>query len=267
MEFLPADGRSRRSQKWPDEVKARVAAETLMPGVTVNEVGRQRGIPANHVSSWWTLARTRRLELPAREGPVEFAGLMVVCRACVACRWWCRGPAGDSHRRRGDPSGSRGDGRTDCVDRARLGGQPIIFPSNRLRFLVAAKCCTTNRMRFAMSRQNCSPRMTCCVTKNVPEAISFGGEHEAGQHGNERRTLGSGCGAVPRRHAWREKAASCPNSPKSPSIIASTRNGYSGKSPLWRDLGSDRNGGSMTKRSGRLWWSCGKRPTGSAATG
>lgn len=77
LEFLPADGRSRRNRKWPDEVKARVVAETLMPGVTVNEVARRHGIPANHVSSWRTLARTGRLVLPAPEDPVEFAALMV----------------------------------------------------------------------------------------------------------------------------------------------------------------------------------------------
>jgi transposase len=77
LEFLPVDGRSRRDRKWPDEVKARVVAETLMPGVTVNEVARRHGIPANHVSSWRTLARTGRLVLRALEDPVEFAALMV----------------------------------------------------------------------------------------------------------------------------------------------------------------------------------------------
>lgn len=77
LEFLPADGRSRRNRRWPNEVKARVVAETLMPGVTVNEVARRHGIPANHVSSWRTLARTGRLVLPAPEDPVEFAALMV----------------------------------------------------------------------------------------------------------------------------------------------------------------------------------------------
>ncbi|MFT4015161.1 MAG: transposase, partial [Paracoccus sp. (in: a-proteobacteria)] len=52
---------SRRNRKWPDEVKARVAAETLEPGATVNEVARRHSLPANHVSSWRTLARKGRL--------------------------------------------------------------------------------------------------------------------------------------------------------------------------------------------------------------
>lgn len=50
LEFLPAGGRSRRNRKWPDDVKARVVAETLRPGVTVNEVADRHGVPANHVS-------------------------------------------------------------------------------------------------------------------------------------------------------------------------------------------------------------------------
>ena len=77
IEFLPVGGRSRRNRKWPDEVKARIVAETLRPGVTVNDVARRHGVPANHVSSWRTLARTGRLVLPAPEDPVEFAALMV----------------------------------------------------------------------------------------------------------------------------------------------------------------------------------------------
>ena len=77
IEFLPVGDRSRRNRKWPDEVKARIVADTLKPGVTVNDVARRHGVPANHVSSWRTLARTGRLVLPAPEDPVEFAALMV----------------------------------------------------------------------------------------------------------------------------------------------------------------------------------------------
>jgi transposase len=77
IEFLPVGGPSRRNRKWPDEVKARIVAETLKPGVTVNDVARRHGVPANHVSSWRTLVRTGRLVLPAPEDPVEFAALMV----------------------------------------------------------------------------------------------------------------------------------------------------------------------------------------------
>lgn len=77
LEVLPVGGRGRRNRKWPDELKARIVAETLLPGATVNEVARRHGLPANHVSSWRTLARNGRLVLPAPEDPVEFAALMV----------------------------------------------------------------------------------------------------------------------------------------------------------------------------------------------
>ncbi|GHC35951.1 hypothetical protein GCM10007291_41670 [Gemmobacter nanjingensis] len=77
LEVLPVGVRSRRNRKWPDEVKARIVAETLLPGATVNEVARRHGLPANHLSSWRTLARKGRLVLPAPEDPVEFAALMV----------------------------------------------------------------------------------------------------------------------------------------------------------------------------------------------
>lgn len=85
LEVLPVGGRVRRNRKWPDEVKARIVAETLTPGITVNAVARRHGVPANHVSAWRTQARKGRLVLPAPEDPVEFASLMI-------------GPAGDGPR-------------------------------------------------------------------------------------------------------------------------------------------------------------------------
>jgi transposase len=77
LEFLPFDGRSRRNRKWSDEIKARIVSESLLPSVTVKEVARRHGVPANHVSSGRTLARKGRLVLPAPKDPIEFAALMV----------------------------------------------------------------------------------------------------------------------------------------------------------------------------------------------
>jgi transposase len=77
LEVLPAGGRGRRNRKWPDDLKARVVAETLLPGSTVNAVAQRHGVPANHLSSWRTLARTGRLVLHAPENAEEFASLIV----------------------------------------------------------------------------------------------------------------------------------------------------------------------------------------------
>jgi transposase len=69
------DGRSRR--RWPDETKARIVAETLRPGATVDEVARRHGLSANHLSSWRTLARKGKLVLSAPRDAVEFAAMVV----------------------------------------------------------------------------------------------------------------------------------------------------------------------------------------------
>ncbi len=77
LEVLPLGGGGRHRRTWPDEVKARLVAETLRPGVTVNEVAARHGLQANHLSSWRTLARTGQLVLPAPESSVEFAPMIV----------------------------------------------------------------------------------------------------------------------------------------------------------------------------------------------
>ena len=77
LEVLPLGGGGRPRRTWPDEVKARIVAETLRPGVTVNEVAARHRLQANHLSSWRSLARAGKLVLPAPEGSVEFAAMIV----------------------------------------------------------------------------------------------------------------------------------------------------------------------------------------------
>jgi transposase len=69
VELLAAPATKRR---WSDEAKGRMVAETLVPGVTVNEVARRHGLKANHLSSWRTLARKGKLVVPEVAG-AEFA--------------------------------------------------------------------------------------------------------------------------------------------------------------------------------------------------
>lgn len=76
LEVLTEDGGRRRNRKWPDAVKARIAAETLRPGATVAAVARRHGFKANHLSAWRTLARQGKLVLPAPEDEVEFAAMV-----------------------------------------------------------------------------------------------------------------------------------------------------------------------------------------------
>lgn len=83
LEVLTIGGGDRRSRRrWPDEAKARIVAETLRPGATVDGVARRHGLNANHLSSWRTLARKGKLVLPAPRDAVEFAAMVVTPPDC-----------------------------------------------------------------------------------------------------------------------------------------------------------------------------------------
>lgn len=56
-------------RRWPDEVKARIVAESLAPGTRVCDVAQKHGLIARHVSQWRGLARKGKLVLPCDGAP------------------------------------------------------------------------------------------------------------------------------------------------------------------------------------------------------
>ncbi|UPJ79271.1 transposase [Bradyrhizobium sp. 183] len=72
IEVYAGTGRKR----WPDDLKARIAAESLEPGAVVTDIARRHGCRPQQVHDWRRRARLGQLVLPAAAGALSFVPLV-----------------------------------------------------------------------------------------------------------------------------------------------------------------------------------------------
>jgi transposase len=65
VEVYAGSGRRR----WPDEVKAQIVADSIVPGAVVTQVARRHGCRPQQVHDWRALAGAGKLTLPAGSDP------------------------------------------------------------------------------------------------------------------------------------------------------------------------------------------------------
>lgn len=71
MEVITGVGRRR---KWPDDLKAKVVAESLEPGVVISQVARRHGLTPQQLFGWRNQMRTA---LPVARSEASFASVVL----------------------------------------------------------------------------------------------------------------------------------------------------------------------------------------------